>query len=611
MQSRAKPDRQNPWRRACKLIWPYLKPHKMQALAGLGYLFIAVTMRIVEPWPLQYVLDHVLIADAVVSDLTPRQDMSGHDKTSLVLLSCASAVIVVAALRAFVEFKRSISFAWVGNRVVTQLRHDVFVHLQSLSPSYHAKARKGDLTVRLIGDLNMVRDVAVTALMPFVASIIMVAGMSAVMFWLNWQLALLAVSILPLFWFSATRSSRRIHDAAKQQRSREGALAATVSESLTSHKVIQALSLEAKFADSFGAHGNKSMQDGVKTSRLSAALERKVDVLIAIAIALILWQGSRSVLLGQLTIGGLVIYLAYLKRALKPLQDFAKYTGRISKALAAAERIADVLDQTPEVYQHPDAIEAPRIRGSIEFSDVTFQYENEQTVLNEFSLSIRRGERLAIVGDSGAGKSTLLNLICRLHDPTHGRVSIDGHDVRDWTLKSLRQQMNIVMQDNAIFATTVRENIALGQDNVTDAEIEKAAAIAGAHEFISRLPCGYQTELGELGANLSRGQVQRIAIARATLRPAPIFLIDEPTTGLDEANERLVRDGILRASKGRTTVIVTHQLSLARYADRIILMRHGQILESGNHQELMECNGEYASMFFNQTHSENQQTILA
>lgn len=584
------------WRRVGKLVWPHLSKHRVRLTTAISCLFAAVVMRIIEPWPLQFILDHVLVTQVSTG---PATSVGGWDATTI-LTVCGIAVVLIASVRAIVEYKRVVSCAWIGNRVVTELRRDVFAHLQSLSLSFHNRSRSGDLTVRLVGDLNMIRDVAVTALLPMVASVAILIGMSAIMLWMHWRLGLLAISVFPIFWIAASRSSKKIHAAAKQQRSCEGALAATANESLSSAKVVQALSLEDHFAGAFGAQSDKSMKDGVKTSRLSAALERKVDVLIALASALVLWQGARYVLAGELTIGGLVVYLAYLKRGFKPLQDFAKYTGRMSKALAAADRITEILAESPDVRESADARPAPKFAGQIEFKNVTFGYSDDTTVLEDLSFKIDPGQSVAIVGASGVGKSTMLSLICRLHDPQQGQVLIDGQDIRTWTLSSLRAQQSIVMQDNAVFATSVRENIALIHASASEEEIESAARIAGAHDFITRLSKGYDTQLGERGANLSRGQVQRLAIARATLHPTPIFLVDEPTTGLDEANERLVTDGILRASQKRTTLIVTHQLSLAKRADRVIVFRDGGIAETGSHQELMAQDGIYASMYRNQ-----------
>lgn len=581
----------SPARRAYTMISPYLRSHFSRVAIGAGCLFAAVAMRILEPWPLQYVVDHVLLNHLSQSD--KMASLSSDNATSALLL-CAMIIVMVAGLRALFEYTRAVSFAWIGNRVVAAIRRDVFRHLQSLSLRFHNESRRGDLTVRLVGDLNMIRDVAVTALLPMIASVVILLGMSAVMLWMHWQLGLMAIAIFPLFWFAATGSSRKIHRAAKEQRSCEGALAATASESLSSVKVVQALSLENHFADTFSAQSDKSMKDGVKTSRLSAALERKVDVLIAIATAMVLFQGSRYVLAGELSIGELVVFLAYLKRGFKPLQNFAKYTGRISKALAATDRVAEILRESPDVHESPDAAIAPDLKGRIEFCGVSFGYRAGENVFKDLSLTIEPGTRVAIIGESGVGKSTLLSLVSRLHDPLQGRVLIDGVDIRKWTLASLRNQQGVVMQENAIFADTVKGNISLLQSEMSDEQIQAAARNAGAHEFIRRLSDGYETMLGEHGANLSRGQVQRIAVARAAAQHSPIFLVDEPTTGLDEVNKQLVIEGIMKASGGRTTLIVTHDLSLASQADMVVVLQDGRCVESGSPAELLNLGGLYA-----------------
>jgi ATP-binding cassette subfamily B protein len=299
--------------------------------------------------------------------------------------------------------------------------------------------------------------------------------------------------------------------------------------------------------------------------------------------------------------GGLVVNLAYLKRGFKPLQDFAKYTGRLSKASAAADRISEILHETPAVSDRQHATPAPALLGRIEFADVSFEYTEGCRILNDISFAIEPGRRIAVVGESGAGKSTLLALICRLHDPGSGCIRIDGTDIREWKVESLRAQLNIVMQDNAVFATTARENISLLRNDAPNDAIIHAAKLSGAHDFILRLPDGYDTQLGERGTTLSRGQIQRIAIARAALQSAPILLFDEPTSGLDEANERMVGDAILRASQGRTTLIVTHQLSLASRADQILVLKDGHIVESGSHDRLLSNDGVYAAMYQNQS----------
>jgi ATP-binding cassette subfamily B protein len=587
-------------------FWPHIRRQRRLAVVSLLALLAEIGLRLLEPWPLKFVFDRVF-ATALSGGATGIATIDAIDPL-IILTFAALAVVAIVGLRALAAYWNTVGFALVGNRVLTEVRGDLYRHLQRLSLSFHTRARSGDLIVRVISDVNSLQEVTVTAILPLLVNCMILFGMVGLMLWLNWELALVALAIVPLFWLWTVRLSRRIQEVSREQRQREGAMASTAAESIGAIKVVQALSLEGTFAQAFSRQNQKGLKEGVKAKRLAASLERTVDVLIAIATALVLWSGARLVLSGHLTPGDLLVFLAYLKNAFKPLQDFAKYTGRLARAAAAGERVLDLLDRTPEVNDRPGAVRAPAFRGAVRFEGVCFAYESDQRVLQEITLDVRPGEHVALVGSSGHGKSTLVSLILRLYDPTEGRLMIDGRDIREYTLASLRSQISVVLQDSLLFATSVRDNIAYGAPDVSLAEIEVAARLANAHDFIEALPQGYDTIVGERGVTLSNGQRQRIAIARAAVRQAPIIILDEPTTGLDEENERAVIEALERLTQGRTTFLITHDLRYAAHADQILYLEDGRVIERGTHAELITAGGRYAYLYSLQATTSERRT---
>lgn len=558
---------------------PYLKRERTLLAGGTLALFVEVGMRLLQPWPLKFVIDAFTGQIGGGPEGGPVSVPGPVADPGTLILLCAAAVVGIALVRAVSAYSSTIAFALAGNRVLTRVRHQLFLHLQGLQGRFYDRARGGDLVVRVIGDVGILKDVMVTALLPLVANVMILVAMLAVMAWMDPGMTLLGVLLFPLLTLRMVKIGGKIRRVSKKKRQREGALASTAAEAMGAMRTVQALSLEDRFSDTFADQGSRDMKEGVKTKRLQAGLERSVDVLIAGSTALVLAYGAHRMFQGQLTPGELVVFLAYLKYAFKPMKSVAKYTARLSKAAAAAERVMELFTEKSEVQERPDARPAPSFRGDLRFDEVSFAYPNGEKVLDRLNLQLRPGERVALVGPSGTGKSTLASLLLRLRDPQGGQILFDGLDLRQFTLDSVRRQVAVLLQEPVLFATSIRENIACGSGGaeVSEDELRHAAELARADGFIRRVPGGYDAQVGERGVTLSRGERQRIAIARLILRAAPFLILDEPTTGLDPENRALVMEALEGLSRGRTTLVITHDMRLARRMDRVIHLEAGQV----------------------------------
>ncbi|MFQ6550226.1 ABC transporter ATP-binding protein [Aestuariibius sp. 2305UL40-4] len=581
--------------RIVRRLSPYLRGHWRMLVASVLALLLATAAKLAEPWPLKFVID------AVVPAASGEPALAAIDPMRLLAL-CAGGLLLAVLTRAGFQYLATMGFALVGNRVLTKVRADLFAHLQSLSVGFHARSRAGDLTMRLIGDVGMLKETLVTAAMPLAANILIFVGMVSVMLWLNWQLALVALVPLPILFLLSRILTRRIRNISRTQRKRQGQLAATSTETLAGIRSVQALGLEDSNAKLFGGANDKDMAAGIKAARMAAGLERSVDLLAGVGLVLILWFGTLQVLSGRITPGDLLIFVSYLKHTFRPVRGYAKYVARLAKALAAGERVVALMDEEDAVRDREDARPAPAFDGALSFRSVSFSHADRNGVFDDLDIDIPAQQRVAIVGPSGSGKSTLVALLMRLHDPDDGQVCIDGIDLRDVTLSSLRQQIALVPQESLLVSGTILENLALGLTRTpSDAEADWALRVVGAEDFVAGMEGGLQAEVAERGASLSGGQRQRLSLARALLRETPILVLDEPTTGLDGNSEAQVAAAIEAAAQERTTLMVTHDLALATRCERVIVLGEDGLIQDGTPEALLASSGWFAAAHAAQT----------
>jgi len=576
-----------------ELLRPHTKTLILGTLAAIG----DAVANLLDPVPLKIVLDNVLRSKAPTGWLnTLMFSLAGTDKLAIIKFA-AIAVLVIALFGALCTYAEKLLTTSVGQWVMHDLRQTLYFHIQRLSLAYHDQKSTGDLLSTVTSDIDSIQTFISSNLLDALINVLTLVGMVVVMFCINWQFTLIALSVAPLLALVVFKYTRSIRKASREVRKKQGEMVSVIQEVLSSMRVVKAFAREDYEVHRLEEESLENVEIALRARAVKARLSPLVEVIVAVGTGLVLWFGARLVLAGSLSAGSLVMFIWYLGKMYKPMQELSKMTDAYSKAAIGYERIREILDMDGEVKDQPGARKVSRLRGEIEFDHVTFGYDPKSPTLEDISFRIEPGQVAAFVGPTGAGKTTIISLISRFYDPVSGAVKIDGLDVRRYQQRSLREHISVVLQETVLFQGSVWQNIAYGKPNATRAEIIKAAELANATEFIEKMPNGFDTLVGERGVSLSGGQRQRIAIARAVIRNTPILILDEPSSGLDAESERLVFEALDRLMKGKTSIVIAHRLSTIRSADVIFVVQDGKLVESGKHEELSAAGGLYAELY--------------
>jgi subfamily B ATP-binding cassette protein MsbA len=573
-----------------------LRPHFKSLALGVVVVAGGSVADLLQPWPLKIIIDTVLkgrSGKGWLNDLVI--DFAGNDPLAI-LRFAALAVLAIAALGAGCSYAEKSLTTTIGQKVLHELRRTLYAQIQRLSLSYHDRKQTGDLISRVTGDIDSVQSFLASGLLSTLVSLLTLLGMIGVMFSISWRFTLIALSIVPLLFAVVFTYTRKIKKASRAVRKKEGEMVSIIHEVFSAVRVVRAFAREDYEQRRYEVESMESVGIALRARGLKAKLSPTVEMIVACGTCMVLWFGARMVLDGSLSTGSLIVFVLYLGKMYKPMQELSKMTDTYTKAAVAWERIQEVLLTKRDVEDVPGALPAPLFRGAIEFDRVSFSYDPKTPVLRDVTFRIEPGEMAALVGHTGSGKSTITSLVARFYDPTSGRVLIDGYDIRKLQQTTLRQQISFVLQETMLFHGTIATNIAYGKSGARMDEIVRAAQLANAAEFIDRMADGYDTIVGERGVTLSGGQKQRIAIARAIIRNLPILILDEPTSGLDAESEQLVFEALDRLMEGKTSIVIAHRLATIRRAGRIFVIEGGAIAETGRHEDLLAKNGLYARL---------------
>jgi ATP-binding cassette subfamily B protein len=572
-------------------ISPYLRPYRLRLAFAVGLVFVISFAEVAKPWPLKVVVDNVLGGKPLALAGYP-----GEMSASTLLAVAATGLVLLYLLIGLLQVVSNYLTIDIGQRMVDDFRSELYQHLQRLSLRFHNVRSAGDLMYRLAADTFAIQTLTMNGFFPTISALAMLVGMLIVMAQLDLYLTMIALLVCPLLAIVIRIMSARITRVATHAKERESELYTAAERSMSAIKVIQAFTREEEEHRRFVGVSRASLSANLRLYTYQTGYSMMVNVVGAVGTAAVIWFGARAVLSGELTVGDLLIFSSYLASLYAPINSISNSYGLVQGAKVGVGRVYEILEMAPDVPDGPRVLRRDEVRGAFTLESVTFGYTPGQPVLRDLSLEVAPGEMIALVGATGAGKTTLVSLLARFYDPSAGRVLLDGIDLRTLNVRSLREQFAMVLQPSLVFPTTLRDNVSYGRRDATPQEIEAAAHAAQLGPLLARLPQGLDTQIGERGATLSEGERQRLTIARAILRDAPVLILDEPTSALDAETEALLMQSLDRLLHGRTSFVIAHRLSTIRSASRVVVLRDGGIAEMGTYDELVARGGIFARM---------------